>query len=79
MLLIASSDMNDYESDEVTRRKDSLALERLLALDPRGLYDVVRSASITMCGVGPAVRLDGRETAWRDAGGVSSLRHIGRH
>lgn len=55
VLLIASSDMNHYESDEVTRRKDSLALERLLALDPRGLYDVVRSASITMCGVGPAV------------------------
>jgi AmmeMemoRadiSam system protein B len=55
VLLIASSDMNHYESDEVTRRKDSLALERLLALDPRGLYDVVRNASITMCGVGPAV------------------------
>jgi len=55
VLLIASSDMNHYESDEVTRRKDALALGRVLALDPRGLHDVVRSAGITMCGVGPAV------------------------
>jgi hypothetical protein len=55
VLVIASSDMNHYESDEVTRRKDSLALDRLLALDPRGLYDIVRNSSITMCGAGPAV------------------------
>jgi MEMO1 family protein len=54
-LLVASSDMNHYESDEITRRKDSLALDRVLALDPRGLYDVVRSAGISMCGVGATV------------------------
>ncbi len=55
VLIVASSDMNHYESDEITRRKDGLALERLLALDPRGLYDVVRNEGISMCGVGPAV------------------------
>jgi len=55
VLMIASSDMNHYESDEITRRKDGMALERVLALDPRGLYDTVRNAGITMCGFGPAV------------------------
>jgi MEMO1 family protein len=55
VLLFASSDMNHYESDEVTRRKDAMALGRIQALDPRGLYDVVRGAGITMCGVGPVV------------------------
>ncbi len=55
VLLIASSDMNHYESDEITRAKDHLALDQLLALNPRGLYDTVRREKITMCGCGPAV------------------------
>jgi AmmeMemoRadiSam system protein B len=55
VLIIASSDMNHYESEEITRRKDHKALEALLALDARRLYDTVRRESITMCGFGPAV------------------------
>jgi AmmeMemoRadiSam system protein B len=55
VLMIASSDMNHYESDEVTRRKDRLALEPLLALNAHGLFDTVRHESITMCGFGPVV------------------------
>ncbi len=57
VLLVASSDMNHYENDEITRRKDARAIERILALDPRGLYDVVRRESISMCGYGPAVTM----------------------
>lgn len=57
VLVIASSDMNHYEPDEVTRRKDGQALERLLALDGRGLFDVVRREGVTMCGFGPAVSM----------------------
>jgi MEMO1 family protein len=55
VLIVASSDMNHYESDEITRRKDRLAIDQLLALDARGLYDVVRRENISMCGYGPAV------------------------
>jgi len=55
VLVIASSDMNHYESDSVTRVKDRRAIDQLLALDPRGLYDVVRDGHISMCGYGPAV------------------------
>ena len=50
VLLIASTDMNHYESDAITRTKDHKAIDRILALDPRGLYDMVRSEGITMCG-----------------------------
>ncbi len=57
VLMIASSDMNHYESDEITRRKDGLAIERVLALDAAGLFDVVRREEITMCGFGPAVSI----------------------
>ena len=55
VLIIASSDMNHYESDAVTRVKDRRAIDQLLALDPRGLYDTVRNENISMCGYGPAV------------------------
>ena len=41
VLLLASSDMNHYESDAITRAKDQKAIDRILALDPRGLYEVV--------------------------------------
>jgi AmmeMemoRadiSam system protein B len=57
VLVIASSDMNHYESDEVTRGKDERAIARVLALDPRGLYDTVRSEGITMCGYAATVAM----------------------
>ena len=57
VLVIASSDMNHYESDKVTRVKDRRAIDQLLALDPRGLYDIVHQADISMCGYGPAVAM----------------------
>jgi len=53
--LVASSDMNHYESDAVTRIKDRRAIERILALDPRGLFDVVQSERISMCGYAATV------------------------
>jgi len=55
VLLIASSDMNHYESEDVTRVKDRKAIDRVLALDPRGLFDTVRNEEISMCGYGAAV------------------------
>ena len=57
VLVVASSDMNHYESDEITRQKDRRAIDRILALDPRGLYDTVRSAGITMCGYAAATAM----------------------
>ncbi len=57
VLIVASSDMNHYESDSVTRVKDHKAIEQILELDPRGLYDVVRRQSITMCGYAAAVTM----------------------
>lgn len=69
VLIVASSDMNHYESDEVTRVKDHRAIERILSLDPRGLFDVVTQQDITMCGFGPAVAM---LTAARQLGAKSA-------
>jgi len=57
VLIVASSDMNHYESDVATRAKDHRALERILTLDARGLLEVVAQQGISMCGVGPAVTM----------------------
>ena len=53
-LLVASTDMSHYVPDAVARKKDRLAIERMLALDPEGLYTTVRVERISMCGVLPA-------------------------
>jgi MEMO1 family protein len=55
VLIIASSDMNHYESDAITRAKDERAVRQILALDPRGLYDTVRNEGISMCGYAATV------------------------
>ncbi|HEY2820199.1 MAG TPA: AmmeMemoRadiSam system protein B [Candidatus Acidoferrum sp.] len=55
VLLLATSDLNHYEDDATTRVKDAKAVEQLLALDARGLFDVCRTEKISMCGLGPAV------------------------
>src|ERR1700747_1286090 len=64
-LIVASSDMNHYESDVVTRAKDHRAIERILTLDPRGLLEVVTQQDISMCGLGPAVSM------------LTAARHLG--
>jgi hypothetical protein len=57
VLIVASSDMNHYESDAITRIKDQSAIEPILALDPRALYQVVTQQHVSMCGFGPAVAM----------------------
>jgi AmmeMemoRadiSam system protein B len=57
IFIVASSDMNHYENDAVTRVKDHQAIARMLALDARGLFDVVMREDISMCGFGPAVTM----------------------
>ena len=54
MLIVASSDMNHYEDDTRTRAKDRMAIDKMLALDPAGLWQTVKHEQISMCGFGPA-------------------------
>ncbi len=54
-LIVASSDLNHYESDRVTRQKDRVAIDAMLALDTRGLFDALGKERISMCGYGPAI------------------------
>jgi MEMO1 family protein len=68
VLIVASSDMNHYESDAITRVKDHRAIEPILALNARALYDAVTQQNISMCGFGPVVAM---LTAARKLGATS--------
>jgi AmmeMemoRadiSam system protein B len=57
ILLLTTSDLNHYENDATTRVKDHKAIDRILALDARGLYDTCRNEAISMCGLGPTVAM----------------------
>jgi MEMO1 family protein len=57
VLVVTSSDMNHYEDDETTKRKDHLAIDCLLRLDAEGLYAVCVEKKISMCGLGPAIAM----------------------
>lgn len=51
VLVLASSDMTHYESQASAKAKDEKALEEILKLNPKGLYDVVYRHDISMCGI----------------------------
>jgi AmmeMemoRadiSam system protein B len=57
VLIIASSDMNHYEPDDITRQKDEKAIEKILQLDPAGLLEVIREENISMCGYAPTIAM----------------------
>lgn len=53
VIIVASSDMSHYVSDEVAKKKDGKAIDRILSLDPEGLYEIVVREKISMCGYIP--------------------------
>jgi MEMO1 family protein len=57
ILIVTSSDMNHYEPDDTTRIKDAKAIDRMKAVDARGLFEVCRRENISMCGLGPTVAM----------------------
>jgi AmmeMemoRadiSam system protein B/AmmeMemoRadiSam system protein A len=57
VVIIASSDMTHYEPQASAQKKDSQAIEAILALDEDELLRRIDELNITMCGYAPAVSL----------------------
>lgn len=80
-VVIASTDFTHYESQQSAKRKDSAAIENILALDADGLVKIVRELDISMCGAMPtAVAIEtckglgatsSRQLAYRTSGDVT--------
>jgi len=55
--ILASSDLNHYEDQNETHRKDQMAIDQVLALNPRELWRVVDEFDISMCGFIPTTTM----------------------
>ena len=57
VLVLASSDMSHYVSAKVAKELDGKAIDCILALDSKRLYQTILSKNITMCGFGPVISM----------------------
>jgi hypothetical protein len=57
VLLVASTDFSHYVPVATADRLDHMAIDKILARDPRGLYDTVTRNDISMCGIAPTTVL----------------------
>ena len=57
VVIVASGDMNHYESQKITNTKDKQAIESILKLEPVELLERVQEFNISMCGYGTAACL----------------------
>jgi AmmeMemoRadiSam system protein B len=55
--ILASSDLNHYEDQRETLRKDQLAIDQVLARNPRELWRVVDAYDVSMCGFIPTTTM----------------------
>lgn len=55
--ILASSDLNHYEDQRETLRKDALAIDAVLKLSPAGLWRVVDEHDVSMCGYIPTTAM----------------------
>ncbi|HEA47353.1 MAG TPA: AmmeMemoRadiSam system protein B [bacterium] len=53
VVIVASSDLTHYESQEEANRKDKVALDAVIKLDPEELLNKVEELRISMCGAIP--------------------------
>jgi AmmeMemoRadiSam system protein B/AmmeMemoRadiSam system protein A len=68
-VILASSDMNHYESQGIGQKKDRQAIEAMLELNPAKLVHRVEEKNISMCGYAPAAVM---LTAARELGAVKA-------
>ena len=85
VLLVASTDFSHYVAPRTADRLDHLAIDAILARDPRLLYDTVRRNDISMCGIAPttvllaAIRdwpVEARLLRWGHSGEVAPMREV---
>ena len=55
--MLASSDLNHYQDQQTTLRKDQMAIDAVLSLDARRLWETVLREDISMCGFIPTTTM----------------------
>ena len=57
IVIIASSDMNHYQSQKITIEKDVAAIKAIEELNETNFYSIIKSKNISACGYGPIATL----------------------
>lgn len=57
LLMVASTDMSHYIDAESARVQDQKVIDRILEMNPEGLFETVVKEGISMCGVAPTVMM----------------------
>ncbi len=57
VLLVASTDMSHFIDAEQAKYRDYMAIKEINQLNPNGLFEVVQSKRISMCGVAPTTMM----------------------
>lgn len=85
VLLVASTDFSHYVPKTTAERLDRMAIDAILARDPRRLYDTVREHEISMCGIAPTTALllaleneplEARLLRWGHSGEAEPMREV---
>lgn len=56
-IIIASSDMTHYETQEDAQRKDKMLLQAVEAMNETEIYSIIQTQRISACGYGPVAAL----------------------
>ena len=51
--IVASSDFSHYLPDEIARKKDDLAMQRIVRLDVEGFFQTLKRINASICGYAP--------------------------
>lgn len=57
VVVLASTDFSHYVPMPYAYKVDRLAIDKILALDPKGMDDIRQAKGISMCGYGPVVAM----------------------
>lgn len=83
VVVIASTDFSHYVPKDVAEKKDGLAIDQILKLNPKGLGDTVSKKNISMCGYGPVMAMlvatQGKESKllkYSTSGDVAPMREV---
>ncbi|MFO7792198.1 MAG: AmmeMemoRadiSam system protein B [Candidatus Saliniplasma sp.] len=56
-VIVASTDFSHYVLQETAKKKDKMAIDRIINNDPKGLFETVQKENISMCGYGPVIAM----------------------
>ncbi len=82
-LIVASTDFSHYVLQETAKKKDKMAIDRILNNDPKGLFDTVQKKNISMCGYGPVIAMmmgsggtEGRLLKYATSGDIMAMKEV---